>query len=451
MYDPKSEGNLLKVPEFVNMDRRTRSRSRQRDAPAQPRAQGSIPAASEPAKGSTVKDSDVKSKETAASSDALLNPTKGSSKLPSRLPSPNMSDPVEKKPSQKTRKRPRKSICNEKDRKGDKFFEFAQSVADHLKDQGYDEYEEGDLLLDIINSAKERKKAIDNHRVTHPDHDIKVIPFSSARLQDLPRIGVSGYHTINGDALVSQVESRFQKPLLSTITNSAAHLQVEVLPELRLFIGTLNEAGSRQVIDRILFQAWKACDLMRIPLFARLELSIPSLVNPIVREYPQGVQLATFISGRLDYAMSTTSHNIEDERESIQRKKQTIPVVLEGRHNRDTFSVIEAKADEEETDEKPVKPVLLDHLPQVLFECMGVPKEVTQNSSQKASFILANSWVWIFGCMDRQSGEVYLSDEISDMESIFKALIFWVTRESDEVYRMLEELPSQWTRCASGA
>ncbi|KAF4586979.1 hypothetical protein EYR40_010997 [Pleurotus pulmonarius] len=173
MYDPKSEGNLLKVPEFVNMDRRTRSRSRQRDTPAQPRAQGSIPAASEPAKGSTIKKSDVKSKETAASSDTLLNPTKGSSKLPHRSPSPNVSDPVDKKPSQKTRKRPRKSICNEKDRKGDEFFKFAQSVADHLKDQGYDDYEEGDLLLDIINSAKERKKAIDNHRATHPDHDIK--------------------------------------------------------------------------------------------------------------------------------------------------------------------------------------------------------------------------------------------------------------------------------------
>ncbi|KAF4564827.1 hypothetical protein EYR40_011000 [Pleurotus pulmonarius] len=147
-----------------------------------------------------------------------------------------------------------------------------------------------------------------------------------------------------------------------------------------------NEAGSRQVIDHILFQAWKACAFMNIPLFARLELPIPSLVNPIVREDPQGLQLATFISGRLDYVVSTTLYGFEDlERESIQRKKQTIPVVLEGRRNRNTFSVIEAKADEEETNEKLAKPVLLDHLPQVLFECMGIPKEVTRNSRQVSS------------------------------------------------------------------
>ncbi|KAJ8473945.1 hypothetical protein ONZ45_g16115 [Pleurotus djamor] len=387
MSDSQSGENLLQVPNSanVNTNRRTssRSRSRQRDAPAQVQpktparlnAQEPVSAASEPANVPNVKRSNKKSKQTAAPSNTLLNPAKGSSKTSSRSPSPN---PVDRQASQMTRKSSRKSICNEKDPKGDAFFEYAQSVAQHLK-------------------KKRRRNAKKRLRITESTIQTMisklVMTFSSATWEDLPRIGVSDYHTVSGDALVSQVGLSVTKRQLPIITESVTRLN-EALPELRQFVGTLNEAGSRQVIDSILFQAWKACHLLHIPLFARLELSVPSPVHPIVQEH---LLLSTFISGRVDYGLSWSSQAAESfEQNSIQNLKQTISVLMEGREERETFSVLEAKPDEAKNHQKSAaseaKPDevknhqkstalgLLHHLPQVLFECRGVPKEITKDS-----------------------------------------------------------------------
>ncbi|KAJ8502937.1 hypothetical protein ONZ45_g11293 [Pleurotus djamor] len=349
-------------------------------------------------------------------------------------------EPTTNRPSQtpaRERRRPRDSIFNEpnKDLKETvmDWLDRMKSLSDEAINGDFGDYEEVTAITTVFLKTQERIDAARRHKANNIGRDVKILTFSKATTEDLRRLNIN-VDTLQTIPLASLIKGIRQERTFANeeLTHAVTMLQ-DRIGLAREMIGTKNEAGARMIINEYLFQAKEICRQNDQALTVRLELAIPSAEDPIVRG-----NYATFVSGILDYGMSSSGTFMSDkEFESLQSEIQTIEIVIKGHLLRETFVILEAKSDLKK---------LRAHLAQVIFQCVALPKEVTRSLSENVTFCLANSREWIFGAINTgETPELYTSDtlevnEREGMKNVLELLSNWVSLKSDDIFNIMKEL-----------
>ncbi|KAF7433480.1 hypothetical protein PC9H_005432 [Pleurotus ostreatus] len=316
----------------------------------------------------------------------------------------------------------------------DKLNDIRTLIANEPELAGYREF---DQLSQIVEQTTRKVEDIEEFRDENPGRVIRHATFTSVNDVDMKNLGVQTDHIIPGEELGPILAEAFEAMMPPSFKTVLERLVER--PKLRQYlinanshIETLEEIGSRVLVNRWILELSDICDQLHICLFLQLDPRFCEITNPARIDYKE---YTTLLTHHADYG---SEH--PDERLEAYKKGELRTIGIQRCYSdssQETFMVLEALGQ---------KIDLQKYIPQAVARCLVlIHCTEEQKSSTHASFCLTNGRRWIFAVVDSLNGVcLRTSDIIMELSKdppakIMKPLFYWSTIRSRIIYNKLKE------------
>ncbi|KAF4574575.1 hypothetical protein EYR40_005683 [Pleurotus pulmonarius] len=316
----------------------------------------------------------------------------------------------------------------------DKLNDIRTLIANEPELAGYREF---DQLSQIVEQTTRKVEDIEEFRDENPGRIIRHATFTSVNDVDMKNLGVQTVHIIAGEEFGPILAEAFESMMPPSFKTVLERLVER--PKLRQYlinanshIETLEEIGSRVLVNRWILELTDICDQLRILLFLQLDPRYCEITNPARIDYKE---YTTLLTHHVDYGSEYPEERLEAYKKGELR---TIGVQrCYSDSSQETFLVLEALGQKIDL-EKFIPQAVARSL--VLIKCTE-----EQKSSTHASFCLTNGRRWIFAVVDALNGVCLRTSEIimelskDPPAKIMKPLFYWSTIRSRIIYNKLKE------------